>query len=64
MFMKIKVVVRRDGIALGAPEGRTSEPEVTHAMAHFPVGHKKDVKKYVRSRNVYENKGSKDIIPE
>ena len=64
MFMKIKVVVRRDGVAPAPPRGERLSPKSPPPWPIFQEGIKKDVKKYVRSRNVYENKGSQDIIPE
>jgi hypothetical protein len=47
------------------PEGSTPEAGVTPAVARFPAGdEKKMLKKYVRSRNVYENKQISDTMPE
>ena len=40
------------------------ESGVNPAVAHFPPGHeKKMLKKYERSRNVYENKQISDTMP-
>ena len=50
--------------APNAPEGSTPEAGVSPAVARLGQARKKDVKKYVRSRNVYENKGSQDTMPE
>jgi hypothetical protein len=48
-----------------ALEGSTLGPGVNQAAAHFPAKHeKKMLKKDVRSRNVYENKGLQDTMPE
>ena len=47
------------------PEGSAPEAEATPSVADFRQGdEKKMLKKYVRSLNVYENKGTQDTMPE
>ncbi len=51
--------------ASNRPEGSTPEAGVSPAVANFgQVSRKKMLKKYVRSRNVYENKGTQDTMSE
>ena len=51
--------------ALNALEGSTRGAGVNPAAAHFRQREQKRIVNiYVRSRNVYENKGSQDTMPE
>jgi hypothetical protein len=49
---------------LGQATGYPGRAGVSPAVAHFPArDEKKMLKKYVRSRNVYENKQISDTMP-